>query len=352
MSEAQERTRGILEKAAKLLLVPRQGAQGQHTDPDLVPAPRPEAWGADQKDAWFSDEMRILRECVCLSGAGPRDSLLGELAAFYKESVSDSYRKCICWEALSIAEWKSADRSTPAGVQDFYDTTTSWSYDLAWHAYLQVTGHAFPRAVAIARFLRAHGAAGKLLDFGSGTGLNGQVFQRLGFEVTIADVSKPLLDFAIWRNARHGADVRPINLNEEDLPAAAYDVITAIDTLTCVADFDATAKRLHGALKPAGWLIANFDTRAPVEASAWHIQDNELDLDRRLRQSGFVKRQVIGGFIGCYQSIDPKSAMHLLRTLRDRAGLPLEQAGSLARRVRWPTPQRVTKALRRLSAQR
>ena len=351
MSETQDRAHGLLETLTKLVLVQRQGAQGQHIDPDISP-PTPAYWRAEQTEAWFSDDMNILRECVCGSASDPRHSVLSELAEYHNETIEESYRKCIDWEALSIAEWKAADRSTPEGVQAFYDTTTSWRYDLAWYAYLQVTGHAFPQSIAVVRFLRSRGAKGKLLDFGSGTGLNGQVFARFGFDVTIADVSKPLLDYAIWRNARYGVDVRPVNLNEEDLPAATYDVVTAFDTLTCVSDFDATAKLLHGVLKPGGWLIANFDTRAAEDASAWHIQDNELDLDRRIRRTGFVKQHVIGGFIDCYQSVDPNTAAHGLRTLCDRTTLPLEQAGLLARRVRWPTPHRMAKAFKLLSAQR
>lgn len=335
---------------AQKLLIRRQGAQGQHIDPDIEPTATPEHWGADQRDAWFSDEMTKLRDCVCFAGNNPRNSILAELAEYHGESVEESYQKCIDWEKLSVAEWQSADRSTPQGVLNFYDTTTSWRYDLAWYAYLQVTGHAFPQSAAVGRFLRAKGAKGRLLDFGSGTGLNGQVFDRLGFEVTIADVSRPLLEYAIWRNARHGADIQAINLNQQDLPQAAYDVVTAFDTLTHVTDFDATARRLHGALKPNGWLIANFDTRAAEDASAWHIQDNEPDLDRRLKKAGFVKRHVIGGFLGCYQSSDPTTAAHGLRTLRDRATLPLEQARSFSQRVRWPTPNRVAKAFRLLSA--
>jgi hypothetical protein len=349
MSEAREGKRGIVETLGALLLTPRQSLQGRHVDPADAPTPNPMTWGADQRDAWFSAEMATLQECICFQGKNSRDSVLAELAEYHGESVEESYCKCIEWEKLSVAEWKAADRSTVAGVQDFYDTTTSWRYDLSWYAYLQVTGHAFPQAIAVVRFLRAQGVAGKLLDFGSGTGLNGQVFDRLGFEVTIADVSKPLLDYAIWRNARHGADVRPINLNEEDLPTAAYDVVTAFDTLTCVTDFDATAARLHGTLKPGGWLIANFDTRARDDASAWHLHDHELKLDRRIRQTGFVKRHVIGRQLGCYQRIDPNTAAHRLRTFWDRATLPMEQVRSFSRRVRWPTPKRVTKAVRRLS---
>lgn len=345
--EAQESPRGILETLAKLLLAPRPTGQGRHPDPDREPAPAPADWDADRRDAWFSDEMKSLRECVCSTGKSPRDSVLSELAEYHGEGADESYRKCIDWEAFSVAEWKSADRSTPEGVQDFYDTTTSWAYDLAWYAYMQASGHAFPQAAAVVRFLRAQGVTGKLLDFGSGIGFNGQVFDRLGFDVTIADICKPLLDYAAWRNARHGADVRVINLNEEELPAAAYDVATAFDTLTCVDDFDVAAGRLHGALKPRGWLIANFDTRAPDDASAWHLQDDEASLEFRLKRAGFVKLHVIGGFIGCYQSVAPNTAAHRLRTLRDRATLPLEQAGSFARRIRWPTPSRVARRIKR-----
>ena len=351
MTEVQENRHGLLKRVAHLLLIQKQGAQGEHIDPQLQPPPDAGAWGADQRDAWFSDEMKVLRDCVSLGGDGPRQSILKELAAFHHESVEQAYQKCLDWEKLSVAEWKAADRSTPEGVRDFYNTTTSWRYDLAWYVYLQVTGHAFPQSPAVVRFLRANGVAGgQLMDFGSGIGLNGQVFDRFGFKVTIADVSKPLLAYATWRNARHGADIRVIDLNDQPLPQGAFDVITAFDTLTHVTDFDATCERLHAALKPDGWLIANFDTRAAEDASAWHIQDNELDLDRRLKKPGFARRHVIGGFLNCYQSVDPNTAAHGVRTLCGRATLPLEQAASFSRRVRWPTPHRMAKALRLMSA--
>jgi len=352
MSEMQETKSGILDRLASLLIIQKQGAQGEHIDPDLHPPPDIASWGPDQRNAWFSDEMKLLRDCVVFDGETPRLSILRELAEYHGESVEEAYQKCIDWEKLSIAEWKAADRSTPQGVTDFYNTTTSWRYDLAWYAYLQVMGYTFPQAPAVVRFLRANAISGKLLDFGSGIGLNAQAFSRFGYEVTIADISRPLLEYAVWRNARHGADIQAINLNHEGLPKAAFDVVTAFDTLTHVTDFDDTAQRLHAALKPGGWLIANFDTRAPDDASAWHIHDNELDLDRRLKKAGFGKRHVIGGFLGCYQSVDPTTAAHGLRTLCHRATLPLEQAASFSRRVRWPTPQRMAKALRMMSPAR
>lgn len=350
MSEVQESRSGILDKLGHLLIIQKQGAQGRHIDPDVDPAPDMTYWSPEQRDAWVSDEMKVLRECVSPAGQSPRQAILAELAEFHGETPDTAYQKCIDWEKLSIAEWQAADRSTPEGVTDFYNTTTSWRYDLAWYAYLQVTGHTFPQAPAVVRFLKANGVVGgSLLDFGSGIGLNGQAFDRFGFDVTIADISRPLLAYAKWRNERHGAAVKTIDLNDQSLSAGAFDVITAFDTLTHVTDFDETAQQLHAALKPRGWLIANFDTRAPADASAWHIQDNELDLDRRLKRAGFAKRHMIGGFLGCYQSVDPKSAVHGVRTLCDRATLPLEQAASFSRRVRWPTPERLAKAFRMMT---
>lgn len=335
--DSHEDPRGILATLAKVLLTPRVTAQGRHPDPEAEPVPKPADWSAERQEAWFSNEMKVLRECLCFAGKNPRDSVLAELAEYHGESVAESYAKCIDWEAFSIAEWKAADRSTPEGVQDFYDTATSWRYDLAWYAYMQAMGFAFPQSAAVARFLREQGATGKLLDFGSGIGFNGQVFDRLGFEVTIADISRPLLDYAAWRNARHGASARAVDLNHEDLPAGAYDVATAFDSLTCVSDFDLAAGRLHRALKPGGWLIANFDTRDPGDASAWHLQDGELGLEFRLMRTGFVKPRLIGGFLGCYRKVDPATAAHRLRSLRAHAALPLAQARSFARRLRWPS---------------
>src|SRR5947209_7214324 len=149
-----QRNRGYLARIADLLIRPLKERQGLHIDPELTPTPDPATWVADQRDAFVDPNMQRLRDCIEL-GADCRSSVLAELAEFHSESVESAYKKCINWEQLSTEEWLAADRSTPAGVQDFYDTVTSWKYDLAWYAYLQTTGHAFPQAIAVLKFLEA-----------------------------------------------------------------------------------------------------------------------------------------------------------------------------------------------------
>jgi SAM-dependent methyltransferase len=345
MAELRDERPGTLERLAEFLIRPRQGSQGLHPDPEHESDPRPDTWGVDRQDAWFGAEMNTLRDCISLREMGVRDSILYELSNYHCESVEDSYQKCINWEALSIEEWRAADRSSHAGVRDFYETTRSWRYDLSWYGYLQASGHAFPQSAALVRFFRRRGVGGDLLDFGSGIGLNAQVFNRCGFNVTIADVSTPLLDYAAWRLEQHGDDVRALNLNKQSLPQAAFDVVTAFDVLVHVTDFDATARDLHRTIRPGGWLIANFDTRANDEASSWHLQDDEFDLDRRLKRAGFVQRHVIGGFLRCYQRVEPSTMVHRARTARDGVVAPLRRVASVGRRVRWPTPARLVRLL-------
>jgi 2-polyprenyl-3-methyl-5-hydroxy-6-metoxy-1,4-benzoquinol methylase len=333
-----------IERFGTLLIRPRKKSQGLHIDPESEREPDPNTWHRDQRDAFTDFRMQRLRECIELD-ADCRSSVLGELAAYHSEDQKIAYQKCIHWEEFSVQEWASADRSTTLGLQKFYDSVESWKYDLAWYAYLQTTGHAFPQAIAVLRFLEAHDVSGTLLDFGSGIGLNAQFFKRSSFDVTIADVSRPLLTYAAWRLKRHGDAISIIDLNSTELPTAAFDVVTAFDVLVHVPDFDLTARQLHATLKPNGWLFANFDTRAHHEASSWHLHNNEFDLDRRLKRAGFVKRHVIGGFLACYQRVDADTLVHSIRNVWESLVAPTLTVGSVMRRVRWPSPARLRKLL-------
>ncbi|CCD99476.1 class I SAM-dependent methyltransferase [Bradyrhizobium sp. STM 3809] len=339
-------THRALARLADLVIRPLQTKQGAHIDPELAPPPDPDTWSADQRDAYFDGNMKRLRDCIA-ADSDCRSAILAELAEYHSETVETAYNKCINWEQLSVEEWRSADRSTPEGLQDFYDTLSSWKYDLAWYAYLQTAGYAFPQAVAVLRFLQDRHISGSLLDFGSGIGLNAQFFHRSSFDVTIADISRPLLRYAAWRFERHQDPIRIIDLNQSQLPDSSFDMVTAFDVLVHVPKFDATAAQLHRAIKPDGWLFANFDTRSPHEATAWHLHNNKFDLDRRLKLAGFIKRHMIGGFLGCYQRVEANTLAHRLRSGRDLVVAPTLTVGSIASRVRWPTPKRLGKLLSR-----
>ena len=102
-------------------------------------------------------------------------------------------------EAESVKEWQATADDTPTGLSEFYNSVESWSFDLLWYAYVQSAGFGYPGTVIIADRVGPAPADGRMLDLGSGVGVTAQVFTALGYEVTLADLSGPLLNFARWR---------------------------------------------------------------------------------------------------------------------------------------------------------
>ena len=179
------------------------------------------------------------------------------------------------------------------------------------------------------------------LDFGSGVGVTSQLFARAGYQTTLADVSTSLLDFARYRLSRRGEAARFIDLNDDKLKAGRYDVITALDTLVHVPDLADVVATLHGALRPGGWLVTNFDVRPPSPENAWHLYDDDLDFRAVLHRTGFVPSGRFGGYV-TYRRVDPSGLSWQLRVLVDRLVL-----ASRPRRVIRRHRRRLALALRR-----
>jgi SAM-dependent methyltransferase len=343
------RLRRIGKALADALVRPLAAEQGVHVDPLAADAPDPRLWSQDQQSAWFSDEMKLFCECLRYDGMDVRSSILDDLSRYYRLSPQECLHRCLHWERWSVDEWRAKDRSTHEGLQDFYSSVQSWSFDLLWFAYLQAFGFGFPASVAAARFARTKCPGGSHLDFGSGVGVTSQLFHRLGFASTCADVSDTLLAFAQWRIERHGDRAGAHDLKSGSLANEHYDVVTAIDALTHVSDFDATAAMLHRAIRPGGWLLANFDVRkSGSDESAWHLYDDALDLEYRLQRTGFVRCGELAGMLRCYERVDPSTVAHRLRTFRDRLWLkpPLGTLVATSRRIKWPTPRRLRRLAR------
>jgi len=351
-TELEQTARRVVKRLrSAFFLPPKVSSQGAHIDPIEQPAASPSYWPKDWQTAWFSSEMSAFRGCLQSAGLDVRDSILSDLSSYYALPTDECRRRCIHWEEWSVAEWRAGDRSTREGLKDFYASVQSWAFDLLWHAYLQSSGYAFPGSVLAAGFAMQRCPRGQHLDFGSGAGVTNQLFHSLGFPSTAADVSKSLLDFASWRFERHDQRIATLDLNVERLPVNSYDVVTAIDTLVHVPDFDVVARQIHSAIRPGGWLLTNFDVRASEEdGGAWHLHDDELLLECRLEAAGFVRRRTLGGVMLCYQRVEPNSARHRARMLRNQAILrsPAREVITVARNTRWPTAGRVTRAIGRL----
>jgi ubiquinone/menaquinone biosynthesis C-methylase UbiE len=94
------------------------------------------------------------------------------------------------------------------------------------------------------------------LDFGGGTGSNIILFNKHGFDCTIADVSTSLLNFAKWRFERRGINVKIIDTKVQELPAEEYDFVTAVEILEHVTNPVEIMRKIVKATKPGGIIVA------------------------------------------------------------------------------------------------
>ena len=336
------------ERGIRALINPKRSAQGLHVDPVELPPPNPQHWAKNLRTAWFSREMELFCDCLRIADLNVRESVLDDLSKYYHLSPEECRFRCLHWEELSVREWRQRDRSTREGVQAFYDSLESWSFDLSWYAYLQCSGYVPPTSVIAAQFAEHRCPGGAHLDFGSGIGVTAQLFSRLGFTSTLADISKPLLDFACWHLTRHGDRAHSLLLTSTSLPTGAYDIVTAIDSLFLAPDYVATANELHRVIRPGGWLITNFDERKKgADESAWHLHNNAVTLDYQLNRIGFVRRETLCWGLQCYQRVEPQGFVFRTHMLYQKGLLPIRHFTALCGRVRWPTPRRVARVIAR-----
>jgi len=288
--------------------------------------------------------MELFRAGLRLPGiADVRAAVLDDLSSYSGLTPDQCVERCRNWESWSVEEWFAADRSDIDGLTNFYRTTESWAFDLLWYAYLQPAGCGYPASVLALRAVAGQGHGRAHLDFGSGVGVTSQLFARAGYETTLADVSTSLLDFARYRLSRRGEAARFIDLNDEKLETGRYDVITALDTLTHIPDLADVAASLHGALRPGGRLVTNFDVRPPSPENAPFLYEDDLDLRAVLHSAGFVPSGRFGGYM-TYRRVDPSDTSQQLRVLFDRLVLT-----SRPRRVVRRQRRRLAVALRRTS---
>jgi 2-polyprenyl-3-methyl-5-hydroxy-6-metoxy-1,4-benzoquinol methylase len=156
-----------------------------------------------------------------------------------------------------------------------------------WHA-----NDPWPAAnVAILDYAKTHSMQ-SYLDFGSGVGANGILFAKHGFDVTVADVSRTMLDFARWRLERRGLAAQFLYLREQALPSSRYDLVSAVDVMEHVVNPARELKRLGRATKSGGALVFNCLTGIDPD-KPMHIIHSSYDLYRGVRAAGFRATQTI-----------------------------------------------------------
>jgi mycofactocin glycosyltransferase len=227
-------------------------------------------------------------EALSLPGAADfEQSSLGELADYFGLSRDEARRACESALADSRREWDEARRRTTAEVLDFYDRTRSYIFE---HVWWHVHDHS-NNAANVAALDYALGLPGRAyLDFGSGVGANAILFARHGFDVTLADVSRTMLDFARWRMERRGLRANYVYLREQSLPAGEFDFITAVDVFEHLTDPAGELRRLGAALRVGGTLVFNYWVGSDPERPM-HILASSDPIFRALRGAGLRRAE-------------------------------------------------------------
>lgn len=310
-------------------------SSGKHLDPLTAPAPSELQWSGRERFARSSRAMDHFRQAlVAPSKIGdPREGILDDLSTFYGISEQECIERCLNWEEYSLKEWYAETREHPDEIVAFYNSVHSWSFDLLWFAYLQSSGLAYPVSVVALESLKRP-SRGRHLDFGSGVGVTSQVFAASGYVITLADISTPLLDFARFRLERRGIHATYLNLNHDELPRDAFDVVTAIDTLVHVPDVATTSAQLHAAMLPESSLFANFDVRPKTYENGWHLYDDDLPLRWKLHRAGFEPEESLDGMLTHYRRVEPSGLGFTAAGARDIVTLrsPLRPAMRKVRR--------------------
>ena len=228
----------------------------------------------------------------------PTDAVLLELERYCGRPLEEVRSLANRSPHLTKEIWEAGDRSTAEGLKDFYDHVDNWIYGtLAYHAR-QAEGENVPLPVRAAVMLDGR-PPGDFLDFGAGVATASLLFARLGWRVTSADISAPLLDFARWRFQDRGVDATVIDLSQERLRNRAFDVICAFNTMGHVPDPAATLRDLRRALRPHGLLLFDVDSRPRSEGSPWHLYEHEYPMARAIRRTGFVMLPKVGPMYVC-----------------------------------------------------
>jgi SAM-dependent methyltransferase len=210
-----------------------------------------------------------------------------ELSEYFGSPVWEIETRLADATARFTEEWRDriTDPTDEQEVTRFYNESKTELFDLArWHAEDSIHYRTLVCAdTAVRRPGRAY------LDYGSGIGSDALVFASAGFDVTLADVSSPLLAFAKWRCERRGFRVRTIDLKRESPPAEQFDAVVCFDVLEHIHRPLRTLDRIQRAMRPGGllFLYAPFgeDPDRPM-----HVVHTDV-VTSRMRTVGFNWRE-------------------------------------------------------------
>lgn len=233
--------------------------------------------------------IAVWREALLLPGKTDLvESSLRELAEFFGISREEARSRCESALADSKREWQSAARRTPDDVKNFYRTTESYVFEHVWWHVTDTATNAVN--VELLNYAQQLGSK-RYLDFGSGVGANAILFARRGFQVTLADISPAMLEFARWRLQRRGLNADLIDLNQQSLPDDEFDFVTAVDVFEHLPRPEIELRQINRTMRVGGMFVFNCQT-AEDDDRPMHVLKSEAQVWRALRGCGFRSTEV------------------------------------------------------------
>lgn len=240
------------------------------------------------------------------------EAVVAELADYFDIDRDEARSRCDDYERHTAEEWADHDRSTPDGLIDYWNRRSPLFGILMSHAHQYSEEHP-ASSVDIAEVL-ADRTPTTMLDYGVGPATSSFFFERLGWQVTGADVSDTMLDFARWRAAKRDSECVFLDLRERELATGAYDVVVALEVMAHVPDIAATLTRMRDTLTPDGMLV--FNVYAPPDGPCGHLFVGNHHVIRHVRSAGFERRPRIGKYYR-YQRVEHNRVQHAIAVAKD-----------------------------------
>lgn len=222
-------------------------------------------------------------------------SALRELEGYFPTLIRETILRRFNNATRLFAElWKKTVRRPlrEPDLVNFYNSTDLEIFELMnYHSLHRDEG---PLNYVCALDLAQRLGLRKYLDYGSGTGSGGLLFAREDLDVTLCDVSSPLLGFAKYRFERRGLRARFVDLKRSE-PETPLELITCFEVLEHVIDPLAVLRKCHKWLCDGGYLVLTAPFGIDPERPMHVVHDPRLKL--KFRAQGFELRKDLKAFV-------------------------------------------------------
>ncbi|HEY2989183.1 MAG TPA: class I SAM-dependent methyltransferase [Candidatus Binatia bacterium] len=228
-------------------------------------------------------------EALALEGHPDLEASIVDELGRYMKCADPAAIRLRCRRAVDALAHEWRDKVDPAdrkSIENFYNNSDGEIYELMW--WHTLAEDISPLSYVTALEFAAREGCRSCLDFGAGVGSGSILFARRGFDVGLADISSPLLNFSRWRFESRNLPAEFFDLKTRALPRQAFDMITAMDVFEHLADPVEAVETLSGVLTPGGFLFGRFHAEADEDRPLHVVRDFAPCLGK-LRDLGFVQ---------------------------------------------------------------